>query len=61
MQNNSGTNNAWTSMTDTNYHFNCTNDAFKGGLDRLAQFFIAPMFSENSTDREVDAVHSEFK
>lgn len=61
MQNNGGFNNASTSLTDTNFHFDCSNDAFEEGLDRLAQFFISPTFSESSTEREVNAVDSEYK
>ena len=47
-------------MEDTNYHFEVSNDAFEGALDRLAQFFISPNFSEDSAEREVNAVDSEF-
>jgi len=36
MQNNGGMNNAYTSLNGTNYHFDCSNDAFEEGLDRLA-------------------------
>jgi insulysin len=60
MQNNGGMNNAFTSLTNTNYHFDCSNDGFEEGLDRLAQFFISPKFSESSAEREVKAVDSEF-
>lgn len=60
MQNNGGMNNAFTSLTDTNFHFDCSNEAFEEGLDRLAQFFISPSFSEDSAAREVEAVDSEF-
>jgi insulysin len=34
--NNGGYNNAWTSMTNTNYQFDCSNEAFKEALDRFA-------------------------
>lgn len=61
MTNNGGSNNAYTSLTDTNYHFDCSNEAFEEGLDRLAQFFICPSFSESASEREVNAVDSEFK
>jgi insulysin len=36
MKDNGGYNNAFTSSDDTNFHFECSNDAFEGGLDRLA-------------------------
>lgn len=61
MTNNGGSNNAYTSLTDTNYHFDCSNEGFEEGLDRLAQFFICPSFSESASEREVNAVDSEFK
>jgi len=58
--NNGGSNNAFTSLTDTNYHFDCSNEGFAGALDRFAQFFIAPLLGESSTGREMEAVDSEF-
>jgi len=61
MSKNGGMNNAFTSLTDTNFHFDCSNEAFEEALDRMAQFFICPTFSESSADREVNAVDSEFK
>ena len=60
MTNNGGMNNAYTSLTNTNYHFECSNEGFEEGLDRLAQFFISPCFSVASAEREVKAVDSEF-
>lgn len=33
--------------------------ALSGGLDRFAQFFISPLFSENSVERELRAIDSE--
>lgn len=60
MANNGGMNNAYTSLTATNFHFDCSNEAFEEGLDRIAQFFISPCFSESSSEREVKAVDSEF-
>ncbi len=51
--NNGGMNNAWTSLTDTNYQFDCSNEGFSGALDRFAQFFISPLLNESSTDREM--------
>ena len=60
MQNNGGMNNAYTSLTNTNYHFDCSNEAFQEGLDRFAQFFICPNFSQSGAKREMNAVDSEF-
>lgn len=58
--NNGGCDNAWTNMTDTNYHFDVSNEAFGEALDRFAQFFLSPLLSESATDREMKAVDSEY-
>ena len=60
IQNNSGYNNAWTSLTNTNYHFEIANDEFKEALDMFAQFLICPLFGESQIEREMNAVDSEF-
>lgn len=54
-----GFSNAYTAGELTNYHFEISHDAFEGGLDRFAQFFIAPLFTEEFTEREMNAVDSE--
>lgn len=59
MRQNGGFNNAYTSSDITNYQFEVRHEAFAGGLDRFAQFFIAPKFSPEFTGREVTAVHNE--
>ncbi len=59
LQSNGGYSNAYTSGDHTNYHFEVYPFAFEGALDRFAQFFIAPLFSQEYTDREKNAVHSE--
>ena len=46
---NGGSSNAYTGMGNTNYHFDVSNEAFEGALDRFAQFFISPTFDENAT------------
>ncbi|TPX70225.1 hypothetical protein SpCBS45565_g01950 [Spizellomyces sp. 'palustris'] len=43
------------------YYFEVTSDHFEGALDRFAQFFISPLFSESCTEREMNAVDSEHK
>ena len=60
IKNNGGYANAATTLEDTNFHFECSNKALEGALDRLSQFFICPCFSENSSEREIKAVDSEF-
>lgn len=56
---NSGALNAYTSSTETVYYFSCSNQAFSGALDRFSNFFIKPLFNEDCTEREMQAVHSE--
>ncbi|KAF2362602.1 Peptidase M16 N-terminal [Trinorchestia longiramus] len=55
----SGGSNAFTASDHTNYYFDVAPDAFKGALDRFAQFFLCPLFTESCVEREVNAVHSE--
>lgn len=56
-----GAKNAATGEDYTNYHFDIKNEAFPEALDIFSQFFKEPMFSEDSTDREMNAVDSEFR
>ena len=71
---NSGSSNAYTASTSTNYFFDVAakpeNDEeptaknpspLYGALDRFAQFFIEPLFLANTLDRELQAVDSENK
>jgi len=61
IKDNGGMSNAYTSLTNTNYYFDISNDAFEEALDRMSQFFLAPTFTESSTEKEMNAVDSEFK
>ena len=36
IENNGGYKNAYTTVANTNYHFNIKNEAFKGALDRFS-------------------------
>ncbi len=56
-----GSNNAFTSAEHTNYHFDIKSDALAKGLDRFAQFFIAPSFDKQYVNREIHAIDSEYK
>ena len=60
ISNNGGYDNAWTNLTDTNYHFECSNEAFGEALDRFAQFFVCPLLGDSQTEREMKAVDSEY-
>ena len=58
---NSGDSNAYTSEDITNYHFNVSNNAFEEALERFADFFVSSLFSENSVNKEINAIDSENK
>ncbi|CAI5718994.1 unnamed protein product [Hyaloperonospora brassicae] len=55
----SGRSNASTSQTSTNFYFDVLSEHLYEGLDRFAQFFIAPLFTSSATEREIHAVNSE--
>lgn len=59
LKSNGGYNNAFTAGSHTNYLLEIRHEAFEGALDRLAQFFIAPLFTPEFTAREMNAVNSE--
>lgn len=56
---NGGSSNAATYSDNTRYHFDVAPDKLDGALDRFAQFFISPLFTESATLREINAVNSE--
>lgn len=49
-----------TGMTHTQYHCKVHHAALPGALDRLGQFFSAPLLAPDAVAREVEAVHAEF-
>ena len=59
IKNNGGMSNAYTSLTSTNYQFECATEAFEEAADIFSQFFISPLMLKDSVDRELNAVHSE--
>ena len=59
LRGNGGYSNAYTSSDHTNYLFEVNHDALEGALDRFAQFFIAPLFTAEFVEREMNAVNSE--
>lgn len=54
-----GSSNAFTASDHTNYYFDVVPQQLSAALDRFAQFFLEPLFTESATEREVNAVDSE--
>lgn len=59
LSSNGGGNNAYTARDRTHFFLEIRHEAFEGALDRFSQFFIAPLFSPEFTEREMNAVDSE--
>ncbi|MGA0806091.1 MAG: insulinase family protein, partial [Pseudohongiellaceae bacterium] len=53
-----GSNNAYTAYENTNYYFEIDAPYLEPALQRFAQFFTAPLFTQDYVDRERNAVHS---
>jgi nardilysin len=56
-----GSDNAWTEFEHTCYHFEIPQEHLKGALDMFAQFFTHPLLLENSVERELKSIESEFQ
>ena len=56
-----GRKNATTSLTRTYYYFNIANEHLSSATDIFSQFFKWPLFTESATEREINAVDSEFR
>jgi secreted Zn-dependent insulinase-like peptidase len=56
-----GSSNAYTANDHTNYFMEVRAEAFREALDRFAQFFISPLLDPAYTEREKNAVHSEYQ
>ncbi|XP_053683115.1 insulin-degrading enzyme [Sabethes cyaneus] len=59
LSSNGGSSNAATYADSTKYYFDVVPEKLHEALDRFSQFFIAPLFTEQATEREINAVHSE--
>jgi insulysin len=57
---NAGYSNAFTANENTNYFFKVSSDQLYHALEIFSQFFIAPLFNEDSIERELKAVDSEY-
>lgn len=56
-----GSDNASTDCERTTFIFDVRRKYFKEALQRFAQFFISPLLKEDSVEREIQAVESEFR
>lgn len=54
-----GYDNAYTHLEETVYYFNIQSEHFEHALDAFSRYFIDPLLSESSINREMNAVHSE--
>lgn len=57
----SGSSNAYTGDSITNYFYEVSHEAFPEAMDRFADFFRAPLFDKTYAEREVQAVNNEFE
>jgi len=56
---NGGSSNASTHLDHTTYYFDITPEKLEPALDRFAQFFLKPLFTETLTELELNAINSE--
>lgn len=48
--------NAYTTLSHSNFYFDCSNEGLHGALDRFAQFFISPLFKKDCVDKEIISI-----
>uniref|UniRef100_A0A7S4IA98 Peptidase M16 N-terminal domain-containing protein n=1 Tax=Odontella aurita TaxID=265563 RepID=A0A7S4IA98_9STRA len=56
-----GSNNAYTEMEHTLYHFEVPQEKLWESLDMFAQFFVSPLLLKEAAGRELNAIESEFQ
>jgi len=61
LQQNGGRANAYTTCYFTNYHLEVKPEKLDEALDRFARFFTEPLLTKDCSDREINAVDSEFQ
>lgn len=59
LNNHGGYSNAYTAGENTVYYFDVQNEFFEGALDIFSAFFKCPLFTEEATGREMNAVDNE--
>ncbi|WP_027329805.1 insulinase family protein [Marinimicrobium agarilyticum] len=60
LEENAGFANAYTSSDHTNYYFQTPNELLDSSLDRFSDYFKAPLFDREYSDKERTAVHNEW-
>jgi len=58
---NGGSDNAYTELEHTMYHFEICQEKLPEALDMLANFFIDPLMLQDAVDREIQSIESEFQ
>ena len=58
---NSGINNANTSLESTNYQYDISHEALEESISRFCEFFKTPLFTKELIDKELNAIENEFK
>jgi nardilysin len=61
MSKHGGSDNAYTELEYTVYHFEIPQEYLNKALDMFAQFFTEPLMLESSVDRELNSIESEFQ
>ncbi len=56
-----GNANAWTGTEHSSYFFEIENTFFSDALTQFSRFFIAPLISSDTTEKERNAIDAEFK
>ncbi|EER16998.1 insulin degRading enzyme, putative, partial [Perkinsus marinus ATCC 50983] len=58
---NGGYSNAYTELEYTCYYFECTVSGFEKAVDMFSGFFTNPLMNPDSSERELEAVESEYR
>lgn len=61
LQKNGGSDNAFTELEYTLFHFDVCQEKLFEALDMFGQFFVSPLLLPDAMDRELNAIESEFQ
>jgi nardilysin len=61
MSKHGGSDNAFTELEHTVFHFEIPQEHLVGALDMFAQFFTSPLLLDSSVERELQSIESEFQ